>query len=80
MEFCRKKEMSECVSLHIDLQVEQHNTQVQHGFIQRMDGAFSSMQSCVQQQETQHRSILSKYSQAVGEAALKGMLKLCSVR
>lgn len=57
------------------LQVEQHNRHVQHSFIQRMAGAFSNMQHCIQQQEAQHRSILSNYSQAVGKASLK----LCSI-
>lgn len=57
------------------LQVEQHNSHVQHSFIQRMAGAFSSMQHCIQQQEAEHRSILNNYSQAVGKASLK----LCSI-
>ncbi|XP_056903641.1 kinesin-like protein KIF11 isoform X1 [Takifugu flavidus] len=60
--------------------VEQHNSYVQHSFIQRMAGAFSSMQHCIQQQEAQHRSNLSNYSKAVdgllvtNEAALQGAM------
>lgn len=53
------------------LQVEQHNTQIQQSFTQRMDGAFGNMQRCVQQQETRHHSMLSSYSQAIGKAEEK---------
>lgn len=48
-------------------QVEQHNRKVQQGFAQQMDGAFSSVQRCIQQQGTKHHDMLSSYSQAIGE-------------
>ncbi|XP_070772081.1 kinesin-like protein KIF11 [Enoplosus armatus] len=60
--------------------VEQHNSQIQQSFSQRMEGAFSNMQRSVQQQGTKHRNMLSSYSHAVdgllvlNEAALKGAL------
>uniref|UniRef100_A0A671W8V6 Kinesin-like protein n=1 Tax=Sparus aurata TaxID=8175 RepID=A0A671W8V6_SPAAU len=60
--------------------VEQHNSQIQQSFAQRMDGAFSDMQRRVQQQGTKHHDMLSSYSQAVdgllvmNEAVLKGAL------
>lgn len=60
--------------------VEQHNTQIQQSFSQRMDGAFSRMQRCVQQQGTRQHDVLSGYSHAIdgllsmNEAALKGAL------
>lgn len=53
-----------CVS---SVQVEQHNSHVQHTFAQRVDAAFSNMQHHVQQQESRHRRMLSSYMQAVGE-------------
>uniref|UniRef100_A0A8C4HTB7 Kinesin-like protein n=1 Tax=Dicentrarchus labrax TaxID=13489 RepID=A0A8C4HTB7_DICLA len=45
--------------------VEQHNTEIQQSFAERMDGAFSNMQHCVQQQGTKHHDMLSSYSQAI---------------
>nr|XP_033468499.1 kinesin-like protein KIF11 isoform X1 [Epinephelus lanceolatus] len=60
--------------------VEQHNSQIQQSFSQRMEGAFSKMQRCVQQQGAKHHNMLSGYSQAIdgvlvmNEAALKGAL------
>ncbi|XP_042357940.1 kinesin-like protein KIF11 [Plectropomus leopardus] len=60
--------------------VEQHNSQIQQSFSERMEGAFSNMQRCVQQQGAKHHSMLSSYSQAIdgvlvmNEAALKGAL------
>ncbi|KAM6996885.1 kinesin-like protein KIF11 isoform 3-T3 [Tautogolabrus adspersus] len=60
--------------------VEQHNNGIQQSFAQRMDGAFSNMQRCVQQQGAKHQDMLSSYSQAIdgvlvmNEAALKGAL------
>ncbi|KAM4730443.1 LOW QUALITY PROTEIN: kinesin-like protein KIF11 [Anableps anableps] len=60
--------------------VEQLNVQVQQSFSQRMDGAFSSMQRCVQQHAAAHARMLGSYAQTVdgllaqNEAALKGSL------
>ncbi|XP_023259936.1 kinesin-like protein KIF11 [Seriola lalandi dorsalis] len=60
--------------------VEQHNQQIQQSFAQRMEGAFSGVQRCVQQQGIKHRDMLSSYSQAIdgllvtNEAALNGAL------
>ncbi|XP_008299888.1 kinesin-like protein KIF11 [Stegastes partitus] len=60
--------------------VEQHNSHMQQSFGQRMEGAFSNMQRCVQQHADKQRHMLSSYSQAIGallvmnEAALKGAL------
>uniref|UniRef100_A0A671W7P3 Kinesin family member 11 n=1 Tax=Sparus aurata TaxID=8175 RepID=A0A671W7P3_SPAAU len=78
---------SDVTGLHDKLdrkkKVEQHNSQIQQSFAQRMDGAFSDMQRRVQQQGTKHHDMLSSYSQAVGEsngllvmneAVLKGAL------
>lgn len=53
----------------MNVQVEQHNSQIQQSFAQRMDGAFSDMQRRVQQQGTKHHDMLSSYSQAVGESS-----------
>ncbi|XP_044228076.1 kinesin-like protein KIF11 isoform X1 [Thunnus albacares] len=61
-------------------EVEQHNRQIQQGFAERMEGAFSSMQRCVEQQGSKHHDMLSSYTQAIdgllvkNEAALKGAL------
>ncbi|XP_030298726.1 kinesin-like protein KIF11 [Sparus aurata] len=75
---------SDVTGLHDKLdrkkKVEQHNSQIQQSFAQRMDGAFSDMQRRVQQQGTKHHDMLSSYSQAVdgllvmNEAVLKGAL------
>ncbi|XP_051274007.1 kinesin-like protein KIF11 [Dicentrarchus labrax] len=75
---------SDVSGLHAKLdrkkKVEQHNTEIQQSFAERMDGAFSNMQHCVQQQGTKHHDMLSSYSQAIdgllvrNEAALKGAL------
>ncbi|KAK2824688.1 hypothetical protein Q5P01_021863 [Channa striata] len=60
--------------------VEQHNTQIQQSFAQQMEGAFSTMQRCVQQQGAKHQDMLSSYSQTIdglletNEAALSGAL------
>ncbi|XP_017289753.1 kinesin-like protein KIF11 isoform X2 [Kryptolebias marmoratus] len=60
--------------------VEQHNIQMQQSFAQRIDGAFSSMQCCVQQHGAKHNDMLSSYSQAIDgllvmhDAAVKGSL------
>uniref|UniRef100_A0AAQ6AEM5 Kinesin motor domain-containing protein n=1 Tax=Amphiprion ocellaris TaxID=80972 RepID=A0AAQ6AEM5_AMPOC len=47
--------------------VEQHNSQMQQTFAQRMDGAFSSLQCSIQQHGDKHRDMLSGYSQAIGK-------------
>jgi len=47
--------------------VEQHNSGAQQSFSQRMDGAFASMQSVVSLQASRQQSMLSSYSQSVGE-------------
>ncbi|XP_045921769.1 kinesin-like protein KIF11 [Micropterus dolomieu] len=60
--------------------VEQHNSQIQQTFSERMEGAFSDLQRNVQQHGAKHRDVLSSYSQAVdgllvvNEAALKEAL------
>ncbi|XP_029283274.1 kinesin-like protein KIF11 [Cottoperca gobio] len=60
--------------------VEQHNSEIQQSFSQRMQGAFSNVQRCVQQHGAQHHDMLSNYSQAIdgvlamNQAALKGAL------
>ncbi|KAM4606947.1 kinesin-like protein KIF11 [Polymixia lowei] len=60
--------------------VEQHNSQIQQRFTQRMEGAFSAMQDRIQQQGTKHHNMVSSYSQAIdgvlakNEAALSGAL------
>ncbi|XP_053292694.1 kinesin-like protein KIF11 isoform X1 [Pleuronectes platessa] len=60
--------------------VEHHNRQIQQTFSQRIDGAFSSMQSCVQQHGTKHHDMMSSYSHAIdgllvmNEAVLEGAL------
>ncbi|KAK5908848.1 hypothetical protein CgunFtcFv8_016871 [Champsocephalus gunnari] len=60
--------------------VEQHNGEIQQSFSQRMEGAFSSMQRCVQEHRDKQQHMLSGYSQALdgvvvmNEAALKGAL------
>ncbi|KAK5854325.1 hypothetical protein PBY51_015404 [Eleginops maclovinus] len=60
--------------------VEQHNSEIQQSFSQRMQGAFSSMQRSVQQHGEKQQHMLSSYSQAIdgvvvmNEAALKGAL------
>ncbi|XP_041644620.1 kinesin-like protein KIF11 isoform X2 [Cheilinus undulatus] len=60
--------------------VEQHNNDIQLSFAQRMDGAFSNMQCCIQKQGAKHHDMLSSYSQAIdgllvmNEGALKGAL------
>ncbi|KAJ3610125.1 hypothetical protein NHX12_022219 [Muraenolepis orangiensis] len=48
-------------------QVEQHNSGVQQGFSQRMEGAFSAMLSTVSLQTSRQQSMLSSYSQTVEE-------------
>uniref|UniRef100_A0A3Q3E3M4 Kinesin-like protein n=1 Tax=Labrus bergylta TaxID=56723 RepID=A0A3Q3E3M4_9LABR len=55
-------------TLFVDMQVEQHNNGIQQSFAQRMDGAFSNMQRCVQQQGAKHQDMLSSYSQSIGES------------
>ncbi|XP_018516291.1 kinesin-like protein KIF11 isoform X2 [Lates calcarifer] len=75
---------SDVAGLHDKLdrtkKVEQHNRQIQQSFAQRMEGAFRTMQRCVQLQGTKHHDMLSSYSQAIdgllemNEAALKGAL------
>uniref|UniRef100_A0A8D0D5W9 Kinesin-like protein n=1 Tax=Sander lucioperca TaxID=283035 RepID=A0A8D0D5W9_SANLU len=45
--------------------VEQHNSQIQQSFSQRMEGALSNMQRCVQQHGDKHHDMLSSYSQAI---------------
>ncbi|KAG7232181.1 hypothetical protein INR49_009459 [Caranx melampygus] len=58
--------------------VEQHNRHIQQSFSQRMEGAFSNVQRCVQQQGAKHHAMLSSYSEAIdglivmNEAALTG--------
>ncbi|XP_023818936.1 kinesin-like protein KIF11 isoform X2 [Oryzias latipes] len=59
-------------------QVEQHNLQMQQSFAQKMDGAFSSMQLCVEEHRAKHSRMLSSCSQAIdglivkNEAAVNG--------
>ncbi|XP_054456825.1 kinesin-like protein KIF11 isoform X3 [Anoplopoma fimbria] len=75
---------SDVTGLHDKLdrkkKVEQHNTEIQQSFSQRMEGALGNMQRCVQQQGAKHHNMLSSYSQAIdgvvvmNEAALKGAL------
>ncbi|TDH01623.1 hypothetical protein EPR50_G00182270 [Perca flavescens] len=75
---------SDVMGLHDKLdrkkKVEQHNSQIQQSFSQRMEGALSNMQRCVQQHGDKHHDMLSSYSQAIdgvrvmNEAALKGAL------
>nr|XP_040035136.1 kinesin-like protein KIF11 [Gasterosteus aculeatus aculeatus]XP_040035137.1 kinesin-like protein KIF11 [Gasterosteus aculeatus aculeatus]XP_040035138.1 kinesin-like protein KIF11 [Gasterosteus aculeatus aculeatus] len=60
--------------------VEQHNSEVQQSFSQRMEGALGLVQRCVQQHGAKHHDMLSSYSHAIdgvlvmNEAALKGAL------
>ncbi|KAK7901255.1 hypothetical protein WMY93_018024 [Mugilogobius chulae] len=60
--------------------VEQSNQQIQQTFAQRMEGAFSQIQQCVQQQGSKQQDMLSSYSQAIdglvqkNESALHGSL------
>ncbi|XP_034407180.1 kinesin-like protein KIF11 [Cyclopterus lumpus] len=60
--------------------VEQHNSEIQQSFSQRMEGALGNMQRCVRQQGAAHHDMLSGYSQDIdgvlvmNEAALKGAL------
>ncbi|TMS04412.1 Kinesin-like protein KIF11 [Larimichthys crocea] len=60
--------------------VEQHNSEIQQSFSERMEAAFSDMQRCVQQHRAKHGDMLSSYSHAIGglivtnEAALNGAL------
>ncbi|XP_074532612.1 kinesin-like protein KIF11 [Halichoeres trimaculatus] len=75
---------SDVSGLHAKLdrkrKVEQHNTEVQQSFAQRLEGALGTMQCCIQQQGVKHNDMLSSYSQAIdgllvmNEAALKGAL------
>ncbi|XP_034754345.1 kinesin-like protein KIF11 [Etheostoma cragini] len=75
---------SDVMGLHDKLdrkkKVEQHNSEIQQSFSQRMEGALSSMQRCIQQHGDQHHRMLSSYSQAIdgvrvmNEAALNGAL------
>ncbi|XP_032364482.1 kinesin-like protein KIF11, partial [Etheostoma spectabile] len=75
---------SDVMGLHDKLdrkkKVEQHNSEMQQSFSQRMEGALSSMQRCIQQHGDQHHRMLGSYSQAIdgvrvmNEAALKGAL------
>lgn len=51
----------------LQLQVEQHNREIQRSFAERMDEAFGSMQHCLQQHGTRHKDMLSSYSQAIGK-------------
>uniref|UniRef100_A0A3B4YM42 Kinesin-like protein n=1 Tax=Seriola lalandi dorsalis TaxID=1841481 RepID=A0A3B4YM42_SERLL len=43
-------------------------------FAQRMEGAFSGVQRCVQQQGIKHRDMLSSYSQAIGNLMVSNIL------
>lgn len=60
--------------------VEEHNQQIQQSFAQRMEGSFSQIQRCIQQQGSKHQDMLSSYSQTIdgvvemNKAALKGAL------
>ncbi|KAA8578088.1 hypothetical protein FQN60_002512, partial [Etheostoma spectabile] len=62
---------SDVMGLHDKLdrkkKVEQHNSEMQQSFSQRMEGALSSMQRCIQQHGDQHHRMLGSYSQAIGE-------------
>ena len=49
-------------------QVEHHNRQIQQSFSQGMDGAFSSMQRCVQQHGAKHHDMMSSCSHAIGKS------------
>ncbi|MEQ2157871.1 hypothetical protein GOODEAATRI_006296, partial [Goodea atripinnis] len=46
--------------------VEQHNMQIQQSFSQRIDGAFSDMQRCIQHHGAKHSDMLCSYSQTIG--------------
>lgn len=48
-------------------QVEQHNSEIQQSFSERMEAAFSDMQRCVQQHRAKHGDMLSSYSHAIGK-------------
>ncbi|XP_047458561.1 kinesin-like protein KIF11 isoform X2 [Mugil cephalus] len=58
--------------------VEQHNSEIEQSFAERMEGAFSSMQRCVQEHSVKQKAMLSSYSEAVdgllatNQAALRG--------
>ncbi|CAL9688318.1 unnamed protein product [Knipowitschia caucasica] len=60
--------------------VEQHNQQMKQSFSQRMEGAFSQIQLCVQQQSSKQQEMLSSCSRTIdglvqtNEAALHGSL------
>uniref|UniRef100_A0AAQ4RYJ6 Kinesin-like protein n=1 Tax=Gasterosteus aculeatus aculeatus TaxID=481459 RepID=A0AAQ4RYJ6_GASAC len=55
--------------------VEQHNSEVQQSFSQRMEGALGLVQRCVQQHGAKHHDMLSSYSHAIGETGeLQGTL------
>lgn len=47
--------------------MEQHNSEVQQSFSQRMEGALGLVQRCVQQHGAKHHDMLSSYSHAIGE-------------
>ncbi|XP_053189347.1 kinesin-like protein KIF11 [Scomber japonicus] len=76
--------VSDVSGLHSKLdrkkKVEQHNQQIQESFSERIDGAFSSMQRCVELQGSKQNDMLSSYTTAVdglleqSEAALRAAL------
>uniref|UniRef100_A0A8C3ASG9 Kinesin-like protein n=1 Tax=Cyclopterus lumpus TaxID=8103 RepID=A0A8C3ASG9_CYCLU len=58
--------------------VEQHNSEIQQSFSQRMEGALGNMQRCVRQQGAAHHDMLSGYSQDIGETReLQGNMQSC---
>uniref|UniRef100_A0A3Q2P1B0 Kinesin family member 11 n=1 Tax=Fundulus heteroclitus TaxID=8078 RepID=A0A3Q2P1B0_FUNHE len=75
---------SDVTGLHDKLdrkkQVEQHNMQIQQSFSQRIDGAFSTMQRCIQNHGAKHSHMLHSYSHTVdgllekNDTALRGAL------
>lgn len=75
---------SDVFGLHDKLErkkkVEAHNQEIQQSFAQRMEGAFSQIQCCIQQQGSKYQDMLSSYSKAIdgmvekNEAAYSGAL------
>ncbi|XP_038143374.1 kinesin-like protein KIF11 isoform X1 [Cyprinodon tularosa] len=75
---------SDVTGLHEKLErkkkVEQHNMEIQQSFTQRIDGAFSSVHRCIQQQGAKQEHVLCSYSHAFdgllvkNEEALAGAL------
>ncbi|XP_047207186.1 kinesin-like protein KIF11 isoform X2 [Girardinichthys multiradiatus] len=56
--------------------VEQHNMQIQQSFSQRIDGAFSDMQHCIQHHGAKHSDMLCSYSQTIDDVLVKNDVAL----